>query len=59
MTEKKLRRQMVELCRSLYGRGYAAGGAGNVSVRIDESSILATPTGSCLGRLNVEELSRG
>ena len=57
MTEQELRIQMVELCSSLYERGYAAGGAGNISVRIDESSILATPTGSCLGRLKVDELS--
>ncbi len=58
MNEQQLREQMVELCRSLYERGYAAGGAGNVSVRIDEDAILATPTGSCLGRLKADELSK-
>ena len=58
MTEKNLRYEMVECCRSLYDRGFAAGGAGNVSVRFDDNSILATPTGSCLGRLNPDELSR-
>ena len=49
MTEKDSRQLMVECCRSMYDRGYAAGGAGNVSLRLDENSILATPTGSCLG----------
>ncbi len=57
MSESEMRIQMVDLCRSLYERGYAAGGAGNVSVRVDEKTILATPTGSCLGRLVANELS--
>ncbi len=57
MKEQELREQMVSLSRSLYERGYAAGGAGNISVRVDENTILATPTGSCLGRLKADELS--
>lgn len=57
MSESALKAQMVELCRSLYDRGYASGGAGNVSVRVNENTILSTPTGSCLGRLVAEELS--
>jgi len=57
MSEQELREEMVSLSRSLYERGYAAGGAGNLSVRIDHRRILATPTGSCLGRLNAGELS--
>ncbi len=58
MSESELRIQMVRFCKSLYERGgYMAGGAGNVSVRVDGSTILATPTGSCLGRLVADELS--
>ncbi len=57
MTETELRQALVEFGRSLFMRGYAAGGAGNVSVRLDEQRILATPSGSCLGRLNEETLS--
>jgi len=57
MTESELRDQMVDLCRSLYDRGYTSGGAGNVSLRLNNTSILATPTGSCLGRLKADELS--
>ncbi len=57
MREQQLRQEMVELSRSLYERGYAAGGAGNISVKVDENTILATPTGSCLGRLHADELS--
>lgn len=57
MRENDMRREMVECCKNLYDRGFAAGGAGNVSLRLDENSILATPTGSCLGRLKSDELS--
>lgn len=33
------------------------GGAGNLSVRLDDNRVLVTPTGSSLGRLSVERLS--
>jgi len=57
MTERQLRTELVAFGRSLYQRGYAAGGAGNISVRIDDERILATPSGSCLGRLDEGTLS--
>ncbi|QUS37187.1 aldolase [Falsirhodobacter algicola] len=49
--------RMVQLCRSLFDRGYSVGGAGNVSVRSDEGGFLVTPTGSCLGRLEADRLT--
>lgn len=58
MTEHKHRIQLVELATSLFTRGYSVGGAGNISLRLDDGSILATPTNSCLGRLQAEQLSR-
>ena len=36
---------------------YATGGAGNISVKLDDNRFLATPTGSSFGRLNPESLS--
>lgn len=57
MTEQQQKQQMVELARSLFERGYSAGGAGNLSVRLDQERILVTPTGSSLGRLEAERLS--
>jgi len=51
------RRELVALSRSLFDRGYVAGGAGNISVRVGDREILATPTGACLGRLSEEHLS--
>lgn len=57
MTELEQKIQMVELGRSFYRRGYCVGGAGNLSLRLDEQRILVTPTGSSLGRLEVDRLS--
>lgn len=62
MTEQEQREQeqkiqMVNLARSFYERGYSVGGAGNLSVRLDDNRILVTPTGSSLGRLVPERLS--
>lgn len=57
MTEFEQKNEMVSLARSLFERGYTVGGAGNLSVRLDEQRILVTPTGSSLGRLKAERLS--
>ena len=57
MTEDVLRSELVAFGRSLYNRGYVAGGSGNISVRVNADRILATPSGSCLGRLAEETLS--
>ena len=55
--EMELRQELVYFCESLFNRGYATGGAGNVSLLLPNGNILATPTGSSLGRLNIDRLS--
>lgn len=57
MTEKALRRQMADLGRSLFDRGYATGGAGNMSAKLPDGAILMTPTNSSFGRLDPDALS--
>jgi len=57
MNETQLRQQMVDLARSMFERGYATGGAGNLSLKLPNGHFLATPTGSSFGRLVAEELS--
>ncbi|CAJ1774981.1 aldolase [Aeromonas jandaei] len=57
MTEQALRNTMVMLGASLFERGYATGGAGNLSARLPDGTLLATPTGSSLGRLDPTRLS--
>lgn len=57
MTEQEQRQQLVDLAKSMFDRGYATGGAGNLSVKLDDKRILATPTGSSFGRLDPQTLS--
>jgi L-fuculose-phosphate aldolase len=44
-SEMDLRRQLVRFGRWVHRLGYTPGTAGNLSVRLDEHLILATPTG--------------
>ena len=57
MNEQELRDQMVSLGLSLFQRGFVTGGAGNMSAKLPDGNILATPTGSSFGRLEAETLS--
>ena len=57
MNEQLLKEQMVNLARSMFDRGYVNGGAGNMSLKLPDGNVLATPTGSSFGRLKFEKLS--
>ena len=48
--------RLVRLARSLFQRGYTAGSSGNISVRCGDG-FLMTPTNSCMGFLEADELS--
>lgn len=47
---------LVDVARSLFDRGLTPGTSGNVSVRLD-AGFLITPTSSCLGRLEIDDLA--
>ena len=55
--EAVLRERIALLGRSLFERGFGVGTSGNLSARI-EGGFLATPTNSCLGRLDPERLAK-
>ncbi|TWU15415.1 3-oxo-tetronate 4-phosphate decarboxylase [Allorhodopirellula heiligendammensis] len=57
MSERELRERMAQQGRSIYERGLTAGSSGNISVRLPDG-VLVTPTNSCLGRLDPDEISR-
>ncbi len=57
MTEQQARQEMVRLGASFFARGYATGSAGNLSLLLEDGTLLATPTGSCLGELDGDRLS--
>jgi len=44
-SETDHRADIVEVCRRVYQKGFAAASDGNVSVRLGENRILMTPSG--------------
>lgn len=57
-TEAELRQKLVRMGALLYKRQLAHGSAGNLSVRLDDGSILVTPTNSSLGFLENDRISK-
>src|ERR1700760_3199673 len=57
MTEQETRILLSELAASLFARGFSAGSAGNISVRLPDGYLM-TPTNSSLGRLDPVRLSK-
>lgn len=55
--ERQLREDMTRLGRSLFDRGFSVGTAGNISARLPDG-ILMTPTGSTLGGLDPDRISK-
>ncbi len=58
MTETRLREQICLYGRSLFERGLTPGSSGNISVRLDDSGWLVTPTNASLGFLDPARISR-
>lgn len=57
MNESEARELIVEIGRLMYERSYVVSSDGNVSIRIDEDRILATPTMTSKGRMTVDSLA--
>ena len=56
--EAQLREDICEIARSIFERGLTHGSSGNISARLEDGSVLVTPTGSTLGRLDPARLPR-
>jgi L-fuculose-phosphate aldolase len=52
-----LRKDICEVGRRVYQRGFVAANDGNISVRMEENRVLCTPTGVSKGYLNEDMLS--
>jgi L-fuculose-phosphate aldolase len=57
MDESSARKLIVEIGKLLYERSYVVASDGNVSVRLDDGRILATPTMTCKGRMTEDSLA--
>lgn len=57
MDESQARKLIVEIGKLLYDRSYVVSSDGNVSIRLDENTVLATPTMTCKGRMTEDCLA--
>lgn len=57
MNEAEARRLIVEIGRLTYQKGYVVSSDGNLSIRLDDGRILATPTQVSKGRMSEEMLA--
>ncbi len=55
-SEDQLRQTILEIGRRLYHKSYVAANDGNISTRLDEDRVLATPTGCSKGFMQAEAL---
>lgn len=58
MDEVAARAAIVAYGRRLYERGLVAGSSGNISVRLDDGTLVVTPTTRSLGSLEPDDLVR-
>ncbi len=58
ISEKEVRRQIVEIGSRLWQRGYVAANDGNISVRMNPHEILTTPTGVSKGFMTEDMILR-
>jgi len=57
MKEQTARRDLIKICQLMYERSYVVSSDGNVSVRLDDGRVLATPTMTCKGRTTEDMLA--
>src|SRR5215472_19110215 len=57
MDEQSERRDLIRICHLMYERSYVVSSDGNVSVRLPDGRILATPTMTCKGRMSEDLLA--
>lgn len=58
MSEEEARAQIVAYAQRLWDRRLVSGTSGNVSVRLDDGDVLATPSNRCLGGLQPRDVVR-
>ena len=58
MNEEDARRQLAATGRLAFGRRLTFGSGGNLSCRLDDRTMLITPSGTCKGLLEQEQMIR-
>src|SRR5499433_1978708 len=57
MDEQTARGEIVAVGRLMYERSYVVSSDGNVSIRLDDGRVVATPTMTCKGRMTEDSLA--
>src|ERR687894_1317357 len=57
MDEQTTKRDLIRVCHLMYERSYVVSSDGNVSVRLDDGRIVATPTMTSKGRMTEDSLA--
>ncbi len=55
-TEREYRQDIVDIGRLIYQKGWVAANDGNISIRLDQETILSTPTGVSKGMMHPDDL---
>lgn len=55
-TEREHRQDIVEVGRLIWQKGWVAANDGNITIRLDEERVLATPTGVSKGMMHPDDL---
>ncbi len=55
-SERELRQDIVDIGRLVYDKGWVAANDGNISIRLDDNRILATPTRVSKGMMHADDL---
>lgn len=55
-TEQQLREDVVRVGRLMFDKGWVAANDGNITIRLEDGRILATPTGVCKGMMQPDDL---
>lgn len=56
VNEFKLKQEICEVGRKIYAKGFAAANDGNISVRVDDKTVLCTPTMVSKGYLKPDDI---
>jgi L-fuculose-phosphate aldolase len=55
-TEREYRQDIIDVGKLVFQKGWVAANDGNITIRLDQDRILATPTGICKGMMDHDDL---
>jgi L-fuculose-phosphate aldolase len=55
-TEREIREDIIKIGRLIYDKGWVAANDGNITVRMDQDRLMATPTGVSKGMMEPDDL---